>query len=209
VRVLPSGPGAVLFEVDDLEQAEELYGELRRRGHEDLGDVVEIVPGARTVLVIERPDSGLIARLVGELRHWAPTRTRRLRPAGRLHHIPVCYDGDDLPAVAEAAGLSPEEVIRLHADAEMHVAFCGFSPGFAYLAGLPRVLALPRRASPRMTVPPGAVAIAGEFSAIYPRTSPGGWHILGRTTVHPWDDERDPPALFTPGDRVQFRACPS
>lgn len=208
MRALPSGPQAVLLEVDDLEQAEELHAHLRERADRGgLDDITELVPGARTVLVVCRPGSRRLSGLVDELRDWSPTGQRR--PPGPQHEIPVSYNGEDLPAVAEAAGLSIDEVIGLHSSADLHVAFCGFSPGFAYLAGLPSSLQLPRRPSPRTTVPAGSVAIAGAYTAVYPRASPGGWHLLGSTALRPWDELLDPPALLAPGDRVRFRPCPS
>ncbi|MDO9175148.1 MAG: carboxyltransferase domain-containing protein, partial [Actinomycetota bacterium] len=114
-------------------------------------------------------------------------------------------DGDDLHDVAARCGLTPSEVVTLHTSIEYTVAFCGFMPGFAYLVGLPSVLHLPRHATPRTRVPAGSVAIAAEFTGVYPRESPGGWHLLGRTDAALWDDLRTPPALLPPGARVRFR----
>ena len=96
-------------------------------------------------------------------------------------------------------------MIALHSGADYTVAFCGFMPGFAYMTGLPAALHLPRRATPRERVPVGAVAIAAEYAGVYPRESPGGWHLLGRTDAVLWDDGREPPALLPPGTRVRFR----
>lgn len=118
--------------------------------------------------------------------------------------IPVIYDGADLEAVAIAAGLAVEEAIALHSGAEYRVAFCGFSPGFAYLVGLDAALHLPRRPEPRTSVPAGSVAIAAHYSAVYPTASPGGWHLIGSTAVDVWDAAREPPALLTPGTRLRF-----
>jgi KipI family sensor histidine kinase inhibitor len=118
--------------------------------------------------------------------------------------IEVDYDGADLDEVAAATGLSADEVVVAHAGTVFTVAFCGFAPGFAYLTGLPPELHLPRRSSPRTRVPEGSVAIADAFSAVYPRSSPGGWHLLGRTEARLWDLTRDVPGLLQPGDRVRF-----
>jgi KipI family sensor histidine kinase inhibitor len=118
--------------------------------------------------------------------------------------VPVVYDGADLASVAANVDLSPSQLIDLHTGAEYTVRFCGFSPGFAYLDGLDPRLHVARRASPRTAVPAGSVAIAGEFTGVYPRSSPGGWQLLGRTDAQLWEVTRDPPALLTPGTRVRF-----
>jgi KipI family sensor histidine kinase inhibitor len=118
--------------------------------------------------------------------------------------IPVRYDGADLDDVARYCGLAADEVISLHTGCTFVVRFCGFSPGFAYLGGLPERLHLPRRDSPRTRVPGGSVAIAAHYTAVYPRESPGGWHLLGTTDTPMWDLRRETPMLLQPGDRVRF-----
>ena len=123
---------------------------------------------------------------------------------GRTVEIPVVYDGADLEAVAQLAGLSAEEVVERHTAAEYAVAFIGFAPGFAYLIGGDERLAVPRLPKPRERVPAGSVAIAGPYSGIYPRDSPGGWRLLGRTSLTLFDPERAAPALLATGDRVRF-----
>jgi len=120
--------------------------------------------------------------------------------------IPVVYDGDDLDDVARATGLEPSDVIARHSGSSFRVDFCGFAPGFGYLRGLDPRLHLPRRATPRTRVPAGSVAIAAEFTAVYPRPSPGGWHLLGSTDRVMFDPDRSPPALFEPGVHVRFVA---
>lgn len=123
--------------------------------------------------------------------------------------IPVCYAEEfapDLAIVATHAGIAAAEVVRLHSSAEYRVAAVGFTPGFPYLAGLPPQLATPRRSSPRTAVPAGSVAIGGSQTGIYPMSSPGGWHIIGRTPLQLFNIANDPPALLRPGDRVRFRA---
>jgi len=123
---------------------------------------------------------------------------------GRTVTIPVVYDGDDLADVARRCGMSVDAVVAAHTSTEFRAAFCGFAPGFAYLVGLPAALHLPRRDSPRTAVPAGSVAIAAEYSAVYPRSSPGGWHLLGRTECAMFDVARDSPAIVVPGDTVRF-----
>jgi KipI family sensor histidine kinase inhibitor len=118
--------------------------------------------------------------------------------------IAVMYDGEDLAFVAEACSLSEEEVIQRHLGSTYVAAFCGFAPGFAYLSGLDSALQLPRRETPRTRVPAGALAIAATYSAVYPRESPGGWHLIGSTSAELWDVARQPPALIEPGRQVRF-----
>jgi KipI family sensor histidine kinase inhibitor len=124
--------------------------------------------------------------------------------AGAVVELPVRYDGADLIPLAAELGCSPEALLQRHAAGEYTVAFCGFAPGFAYLSGLDPALHVPRLASPRTAVPAGSVAIAGEYTGVYPRSSPGGWRLLGRTDAVLWDLDREPPALLTPGTRVRF-----
>jgi KipI family sensor histidine kinase inhibitor len=124
-----------------------------------------------------------------------------------LVRIPVVYDGPDLAEVADRSGLSAAEVIAAHTGPTWRVAFAGFAPGFAYLVGGDGRLAVPRRESPRTRVPPGSVALAAGYSAVYPRASPGGWQLIGHTDSAMWDLTRDPPALLRPGQRVQFSAA--
>lgn len=193
--MLPYGDAALLAEVDDPLALQEALREI--------GGVVELVPAARTLLVRFDPSTttrGTLAELIMRLDVPATPRT-----TGALITLDVGYDGADLAAVAQETGCSPAQVIALHCGAEYCVAFCGFSPGFAYLTGLPAALHLPRLASPRTSVPAGSVAIAGEYSAVYPRSSPGGWRLLGHTDAPLWDLGRAEPALLTPGTRVRFR----
>ncbi len=129
-------------------------------------------------------------------------------PSTRELEVPVCYDDDfapDLAEVAQRAGLSVDEVIGCHSAATYRVSCVGFTPGFPYLSGLPPELATPRRASPRKEIPAGSVAIGGAQAGIYPRKSPGGWNIIGRTPVRLFDVRGEPPAMFQAGDRVRFR----
>ena len=193
------GTDAVLVEVESLGEVEAVRAAVAAA---DLPDVVELVPAARTVLVVTRP-GGL------------PAVRRVLAAADLVHHpdavgaevvVEVRYDGPDLDLVAETAGLTTAEVVELHTGADYRVAFCGFAPGFAYLTGLPEPLRQPRLDSPRTKVPAGSVGVAGEFTAAYPRATPGGWRLIGRTDAPLFDPRRPTPALLTPGDRVRFEA---
>ena len=126
---------------------------------------------------------------------------------GRLVEIPVVYGGEagiDLASSAAELGLAPDELVRRHAAAEYTVAMIGFAPGFPYLLGLDPALALPRLATPRARVPAGSVGIGGAQTGIYPRESPGGWRLIGRTPWTLFDAAREPPSLLAPGDRVRF-----
>ncbi|MEV1114198.1 5-oxoprolinase subunit PxpB [Actinosynnema sp. NPDC049800] len=193
------GTDGVLVEVDSLGEVEAVRAAVAAA---DLPDLVELVPAARTVLIVTRPGGAAAVR-------------KLLTAADLVHHsevdgdevvIEVRYDGPDLDLVAETAGLTAAEVVELHTGAEYRVAFCGFAPGFAYLTGLPEPLRQPRLDSPRTKVPAGSVGVAGEFTAAYPRATPGGWRLIGRTDAPLFDPRRPTPALLTPGDRVRFEA---
>ncbi|MFE7751775.1 allophanate hydrolase subunit 1 [Streptomyces sp. NPDC057428] len=204
VRVLAAGPRALLLELASGEDAEAFHAELlRRRAAGELPDVREIVPGARTVLLDGVDDP----HLAGRLRSWTVPPLHR-SAAGAVE-IPVVYDGPDLADVADAWGVAVEEVPRIHAGTQFRVAFCGFAPGFGYLTGLPGHLAVPRRATPRTRVPAGALALAGPYTGVYPRPSPGGWQLIGRMPEPEalWDPGREPAALLLPGARVRFVAA--
>ena len=128
--------------------------------------------------------------------------------ATQVIEVPVCYESEfalDLADVAAHTGLSQDEVIRRHRSATYRVSCVGFTPGFPYLSGLPAELATPRRATPRTEIPAGAVAIGGAQTGIYPRKSPGGWNVIGRTPLSLFDVQRKPPALFRAGDQIRFR----
>lgn len=170
-----------------------------------LSGVREVIPAESTVVVVcERSE----AAEIGERLDALDSRPIVVGQA-ELFTIEVVYDGDDLAAVAESTGLSVDDVISRHEDGNYRVAFCGFSPGFAYLSGLDPTLHLPRRSTPRTRVPAGAVAIAAGYSAVYPAESPGGWHLIGTTTPTTtatlWDTGADPPAVLRPGRFVRFR----
>ncbi|HET8583171.1 MAG TPA: allophanate hydrolase subunit 1 [Jatrophihabitans sp.] len=196
--MLPYGAAALLAEPADPGTVLALAAALR-----DTPGVVELVPAARTLLVRAAPsDRDAIRARLTEL---ADTLDPAAVPAGPEVVLDVRYGGADLVATADELGLAPDELVHRHAAADYVVAFCGFAPGFAYLTGLDPGLHVPRLAQPRTRVPAGSVAIAGEFSAVYPRSSPGGWRLLGTTAAPLWDAARTPPALLAPGTRVRFR----
>lgn len=168
--------------------------------------VRDVVPAADSLVVThDSVVADAVERIVAESAHVPGALSRvTTNDTAPLVEIPVRYDGEDLQHVAELASLRVEEVIALHTDSKYRVEFCGFAPGFAYLGGLPDVLHLARRATPRTRVPAGAVAIAAGYSAVYPRESPGGWHLIGSTSLVMWDALRDMPATLVPGARVRF-----
>ena len=200
VRIMAAGKSALLLEVDSDAEVASLHRELMNRQEDGrLGRVVEIVPAARTVLLdgLARPE--LVA---AQFEGWLPQSS--VPPEGAAVTVPTRYDGEDLAEVAALWGVSAAEAVRIHTGAEYRVAFCGFAPGFAYLTGLPGQYAVPRRATPRTRVPAGSVALAGGYTGVYPGASPGGWQLLGHTSLTVWDLGREPAALLLPGTRVRF-----
>ncbi len=201
VRLLAAGRRALLVET--------ATPELRRRLHQALtttppDGLVELVPAARTVLVSCAEESDLAA---------AAAHVRALVDAGlqQVAHesveptvIEVRYDGEDLEQVAELVGITPEEVIARHTGQLWTVDFAGFMPGFGYLTGEQGGLTVPRLSSPRTRIPPGSVALADDFTGIYPQASPGGWQLIGTTEAELWRTDRTPPALLVPGAVIQF-----
>jgi KipI family sensor histidine kinase inhibitor len=199
MRLLPCGDTGLLVELADLDAVLSLYAELVEDPPEG---VVDLVPASRTLMLRldpTRTDPARVGRIVQEVETRPGTR-----PDAGLVEVPVSYDGEDLAEVGRLTGLGERGVVEAHTAQEWTVAFCGFSPGFGYLVGTDDRLSVPRRSVPRTRVPARAVALAGEFTGVYPRESPGGWQLIGHTTVQPWDLERDPPALLVPGVRVRF-----
>ena len=168
--------------------------------------VRDIVPAADTLVVThDSVDAAVIERIMAESFNALGSLTRETTSdTARLVEIPVRYDGEDLQHIAELAALSVDELIALHSGGEYRTEFCGFAPGFSYLSGLPDALHFARRSTPRTRVPAGAVAIAAGYCAVYPRESPGGWHLLGTTSLVMWDAARATPATLEPGTRVRF-----
>ncbi|MFI8835706.1 allophanate hydrolase subunit 1 [Streptomyces afghaniensis] len=199
MKVLPVGEDALLVEVSSGDEAQALHAELLRRRAEGSLSAREIVPAARTVLLdgLDAP-ARVAAELTAAELPPAPPRARA------VVELPVRYDGPDLADVASHWGVPEREVARIHAGTEFRVAFCGFAPGFGYLTGLPPRYDVPRRATPRTAVPAGSVALAGPYTGVYPRSSPGGWQLIGTTDAVLWDHARVPAALLSPGTRVRF-----
>ena len=203
VSVRPRASEALVANAD----VHRLAARLRRAA---LKGVRDVVPGMRELVVHIEP---LRCDLDGIARALDAGGDDASEPADAVDRpvidVPVVYGGDggpDLAAVAAACGLTPEEVCRRHAAAEYIVCFVGFLPGFPYLGPLDPSLRVPRRETPRPRVPPGAVAVAGEYTGVYPWASPGGWHLIGRTDIALFDLDADPPARLLPGDRVRFVA---
>ncbi len=192
MRMLPCGDHAVLLDCETLDEAQGWFAAL----HDD----TEAVLGARTVLLRGNPSA-----LRALVQHTEPQDAAATGTGDEIE-ISVVYDGSDLSDVATITGLSEDEVVAAHTGTSWTVAFGGFAPGFVYLVGGDERLAVPRRDSPRASVPAGSVGLAGEFSGIYPRSSPGGWQLIGRTDAVMFDVDRDPPALLAPGARVRFEA---
>ncbi|UGT40512.1 allophanate hydrolase subunit 1 [Nocardia yamanashiensis] len=225
-EIRAAGDRALLVIPASRESVAELVAALRQRPE----GVLDVLPAAETVLVtlvsaaaaepVRRRLEALLARSAARARVPAGAYGPRDRPAegaGRMESsvggngfrsepvvIPVRYDGADLDAVARLLGLTPAEVIAQHTGTIWRCAFVGFAPGFGYLESPDGRLTVPRREQSRTAIPPGAVALAGGYSAVYPRRSPGGWQLIGTTAAPMWDVDRDPPALVRAGTRVRF-----
>ena len=219
-RIEPFGDGALLVSYD--ERIDPLINGAAHalaaavRADQSSGAWGSPVPGYASVLVPYDPlrwtaseAESALSRIVGTL----PAAGARVPTEAELTlgeavlDIPVRYGGEhgpDLAEVAERCGLSPDAVVELHASVTYRAYLLGFAPGFAYLGTLPEALQLPRRDSPRTRVPAGSVGIAGPQTAVYPLSTPGGWHLIGRTDLPIWDPLRDPPALIAPGRQVRF-----
>lgn len=208
LRMLPMGQGALLLQCNSLAQVMALQALLRGEATEGssrfssvLSGVQDVVAAARTVLVRCDSPASLeqVKRLVQEavLPKQAPI-------AGTIHTLETLYDGADLEDTARLADMGTEALLRWHSGQDWMAAFGGFAPGFMYLTPMHRALSLPRRATPRTMVPAGSVAVAGEFSAVYPAPTPGGWQLLGRCADALWDAAKAVPALIQPGDAVRF-----
>ena len=229
MEIVPLGDSALIVRVRErFEDApdqtlSEVLRTFRRLQDAAIPGVIELAPAYTTVAVFfdptivanegPEPDQALdwlTDRIRAALApHIRGGRGRAAASPVRLVEIPVCYDPEfafDLENVAHHAQISSREVVDLHSAAEYRVSCIGFVPGFPFLAGLPRKLATPRRATPRKEIPAGSVGIGGTQTGIYPLRSPGGWNLIGRTPLHLFDPEKTPPAFLCAGDRVRFRA---
>lgn len=212
VRVRSAGDAALVLELparlDEQISARVVAAaeEMRARCGAELKDAVV---GYHTLTVYFDPLAVDAAWMEDQLREVAADTSGARHTGGALLDIPVCYGGacgPDLADVAATAGCSEQDVIELHASREYRVFVVGFVPGFAYMGAVDPRIALPRRSTPRTKVPAGSVAIAAGQTGIYPMETPGGWHLLGRTPVRPFDESRTQPVLFRPGDRVRFHS---
>jgi inhibitor of KinA len=215
MRIEPLGDSALLVRVAETFDAEQSLDAVLRVTRQlevaQIRGVLDLVPVYTTIGVFYDPGKipaldEFQANIERALQALEPARSRA--GTAPIIEVPVCYENEfapDLDEVAQHAALSPEEIVGRHVGASYRVSCVGFTPGFPYLSGLPPELATPRRASPRKEIPAGAVAIGGTQTGIYPRKSPGGWNIIGRTPLRLFDVERNPPALFHAGDRVRFR----
>jgi KipI family sensor histidine kinase inhibitor len=207
VRIHPLGDTALLAELGTRldtalnTRAIALASALQRRR-----DVRQAVAGYASVTVHFDPDQVTHDALGAAIKRLATRRPPMAEP-GRLHRIPITYDGPDMEWVAGELGLSPPKIAEIHQRPIYRVFLVGFVPGWAYLGPLPEELELPRRHVPRTQVPTGSVAIAGRQTGIYPLPTPGGWHLIGRTSVKLFLPDSDPPCLFRAGDRVKFFAA--
>jgi KipI family sensor histidine kinase inhibitor len=207
-RIRPYGDRALLVELADTDHVVAWVDALRRL---ELPGVADLVPAAETVLVLaaEDEDVRVLRKALGEVQPSPDRETGdqgSVDGAGEVVEIVVRYDGPDLADVARITGLSEDEVVVAHTGMTWRVAFGGFAPGFAYLVGDDDRLHVPRRDSSRTAVPAGAVGLAGDYSGVYPRESPGGWQLIGTTDAAMWDVDREPPALLSPGATVRFVA---
>lgn len=207
MRLLPYGRTALLVELDGLRDVLALHAALDQSRPQAPGrSVVDLVPAERTLLV--RFDPARVG--VEDVRDWVTSATpvRGDDVTGAAVTIPVAYDGPDLEETARLLGWSRAELVEAHTSCLWRSGFIGFAPGFGYLVPDRSWPSVPRRSEPRTRVPAGSVAVAGGYSGVYPRASPGGWQLLGRTDLEVWDVRRDPPALLAPGTTVRFVAAP-
>lgn len=211
--VLPLGEAAFTIRlgetatVDNAERAAALADFIRRRG---FAGVSEVVPAVAAVSVFYDPEFRDVGNMRSALEQFVADFGGRTPEAAvfATHDIPTRYDGEDLDDVAVRTGMERHDVVRRHSMQEYRVLALGFLPGWAYLGPLDPALSLPRRATPRTRVPAGAVAIMGAQTGVYPRVSPGGWHLIGSTSAVMFDANREPPALLRAGDRVRFVPTP-
>lgn len=207
MHVRAVGPAGLLLDCADSTEADGWYAALRKAREQDELRCADLVPAATTVLI-----AGLPERAAGPVTDWLASGA--IVPAassqtgvGAVVTLRVRYDGPDLDDVAQHWEVSAAEAIRRHTSLPHRVQFCGFAPGFSYLAGLPEAWRVPRRDQPRPSVPAGAVGLAATWTGIYPRASPGGWQLIGTLLgTQLFDPDRDPPVLLPPGTQVRFVA---
>jgi inhibitor of KinA len=221
MQITPLGDSALLVELGDSiteSTHRRVQAAWRALAAAPLPGVSETVPAYTTVTVFYdpwqvvqagAPEMEIVSWLSARIRERLKDPPKSAKMKHRLVEIPVCYGGEfgpDLGRVAAQAKLSPEAVVKKHSTAKYLVYLIGFAPGFPYLGGLPKELATPRHAKPRMAVPAGSVGIGGEQTGIYPQSTPGGWNLIGRTPLRLFQPEVNPPAVLQAGDEVRFKA---
>jgi inhibitor of KinA len=210
-RIVPAGDAALLVQfpqrIDPL-LSTRVVTMSRAIEERCAGRIRDVVVGYASVTIYFDPlvtDGG---GLTDEIHRAADLNPETPAAAGTVIEVPVCYGGElgpDLAVVASFANATETEAIQLHCAPVYRVYVVGFMPGFAYMATVDPRLAIARRPTPRTHVPAGSVAIAAGQTGIYPLESPGGWHLIGRTQLKPYDEHRSEPFLFKPGDQVRFR----
>ncbi|GAA3607074.1 allophanate hydrolase subunit 1 [Kineosporia mesophila] len=198
----PAGESGYLIDVPEADPALVAQGLRNIAGRRRI-QLIDVVPGLSTVLVVlgePMPDK-LFRVLLAEIEQEP---VEAAADTGTIT-LDVRYDGPDLKEVASLTGLSVRQIVEIHTGTDFHAALSGFAPGFVYLTGVPEQLRVPRRPEPRSAVRGGSVALADQFTAVYPRKSPGGWRLIGSTTARLWDEKADPPAVIRPGTTVRFR----
>lgn len=204
MRIQPLGDTALLAELSTrLDTAINTHAIALASALKKRRDVRQAIAGYASVTVHFDPELTTQESLAAAIKRLAAKHPPMAEP-GRLHRIPVTYDGPDLEEVGQRLQLTRDKIIEIHSRPIYRVFLVGFVPGWAYLGPLPEELALPRRSVPRTAVPAGSVAMAGRQSGIYPLPTPGGWHLIGRTSVKLFLPDSDPPCLFRAGDRVKF-----
>jgi KipI family sensor histidine kinase inhibitor len=212
VKLLRYGDTAWLAELDGLEATLALHAALLADPAGRPEGLLDLVPAETTVLVRCDPAHPDRAGRLAAARRWLEAAARSPAPApapgSRELVLRIHYDGTDLAEAGRLTGLGPDGLVEAHRAARWRVAFTGFAPGFGYLVGDDERLQVPRRDRPRPRVPAGSVALGGRYCGVYPRESPGGWQLIGRTETPVWDAGRDPPALLVPGTVVRFEPAP-
>lgn len=207
MRLLDSGTRALLLDLDGLDDARTWHTALTRAvGAGELTGVADVVPAASTVLVVAATPADVPGLRAGieQLAERGVDAAATAADDAPVVTVPVVYDGEDLAEAAAALGIEPAELVRRHTSEEWTVAFAGFAPGFGYCVGREFAWDTPRRSEPRTRVPAGSVALAGEFTAVYPQDSPGGWQFIGRTDAVLFDPDATPPAPMRAGVRIRF-----
>ncbi|CAG0947006.1 5-oxoprolinase subunit B [Anaerolineae bacterium] len=209
-RLLPAGDAAILIEwADEIDDAinDRVHAFAAHLRAQNRAEIRDLIPAYASLLVCFDPQQISFAGLSAFLRSVLQSAPTSNAVDARAIEIPVAYGGKfgpDLEFVAQYAGVTQDEIVRLHTGIVYRVYLIGFAPGFAYLGSVPESIAAPRLETPRTRVPAGSIVIAGRQTGIYPMETPGGWRIIGRTALQMFDPHRDPPALLRPGDRVRF-----